>query len=87
MAVGLLVKSTAPAGVKAILNIGLTVAGAVLARALTEDGVQVDQEMLVTFLMTWVTNAAAYHNLLKPLGVTKTLQEAVPGLIGPAGTR
>lgn len=75
--VGLLSKSRASSGLKAILNAVLSVlAGATVAAA---TGPVEIKTLVVGAISAWVTSVSTYYGLWKPSGVSTAVSNTAPG--------
>jgi hypothetical protein len=70
--VGVLTKSAAPSGVKAILNAALSGLAAAVAQVVPEHFVW--QPFLIAWATTWVVSIATHYGLYKPTGVSQAVQ-------------
>lgn len=78
LAVGLLTKSSASSSVKAVLNLGLTVATGVCTCLITAKGT-VTVGQLTTAVMTAFTGSGlSYTHLWKPTGAAASVQSVAP---------
>ena len=72
--VGVLTKLNAPSSVKAVLNLGLTALGSVLA---TISEVDFNWKIfLVNWAIAWVVSVGTYYGFYKPTGVSDRAAEA-----------
>ena len=78
--VGVITKSSASPGLKAVANIVLSGVAAVVTQNLVEGGGAVlSQDTLVLAALTWVVSIATYFGLYKPAGVTDKVQTKTAG--------
>lgn len=76
LGVGLITKAAAPSWVKSVVMIALATANGVIVNATVADGSAViSQEAVFTAILSFVTAAASYHSLLKPVGAAPKVQE------------
>lgn len=72
LVVGLLTKLSAPAGLKAFMNAGLSGAAGLMATIVP--GAFVWRQFLVKWATVWVVSIATYAGLWKPTGVAPAVQ-------------
>lgn len=77
--VGLVSKSSASSGLKAVINLLFSAIAASLSVVILNDGNLVTQEFLTSVIMVWVTSIASYHGFWKPTNVAPALANATAG--------
>lgn len=78
--VGLLTKSTASSGTKAVLNMGLAALSGFITAVIANNGAFTLKEAFNGIVIAWVTSWASYSGFLKPAGITAKVQNATPEL-------
>ncbi len=73
--VGLLTKLDASSAVKGLVNLVLSAIAGLIATAVVSDGV-LTKEAVVAGFMALVASVGTYYGVLKPIGVTGSVQRA-----------
>ena len=84
LAVAALAKSTAPKGLKAVLNVALAALAGVIGTLVGADGEWDWGAFFDAWLNAFVVGIAAYYGVLKPTGIAPSLARNVPGIVGPS---
>lgn len=75
--VGLITKLRASSGLKASMNLALSVVGGAIVTVIEADGTIEDWKQFLTgIVMTWLISQTSYTGLWKPNGVSAKVQEA-----------
>ncbi len=81
--VGFVTKLRAGSGVKAMLNLVLSAVIALVAQAVTDEGVFTTESAYAVFA-TWVVSMASYHGFWRPTGIAGAIAVATRGFgVGP----
>ena len=77
--VGIITKSSAASGLKAVGLLFLSVAGGVLATAVESNQGLIEKPTLIAAGVTFVTAVATYYGFLKPTGASPAVNNATAG--------
>lgn len=77
--VGIVTRLDATAGLKAVLNFGLSAVSGALTAVTQNSGQLVWREFVTSIGVTWVVSVATYYGLYKPSGVAGTVAASTAG--------